>query len=605
MAACWRCGRKTPPGANFCPGCGTEVRSEIGELDVFAEPSAAATPTEPVDTTPSRWLLVGALALIGGLVAFFAFVGGDDEPSADPFDERSDFDAIDDPTLEDGTEAEPVTETEPTTSLAPVRPSIDGELDAQLVELVGKGMPLAVVPIGDSVFVYASDSFTMFTAGPGAVAYERTPSGDWVELGFMIDQAALVGGVAPTAGGAVAAGRDVDGAPTLWRTSDGRTWTPEALPEFDSPEFEGWVPNFVAEVDNLTVVGSAPPDPWAPLIEVMTERFGDDLVGASPEIDDDEVTVRGPFGVILGSFEFTDAGLVMSDFERFFSGRPTPLWESTGDGWTMRLVDGVVVGLLATSDGRIVQTIGGEVGPTSSIWDGDSWTEYAELSDAWQLAPWGARLVGERGDGDLVVFGPDLMVEEEIFLPSAGTGYTAGYAASDRGLVAVQGLWDSPSAASRDERVVILRDGFTLTAEFGNLTLSRDDAEILRSGNFWGPDDDAAGYRVDRSDDQTTIVFLDENGGDLVGFTLEELAALETTTDGRGPVGPTLRVLFSADGQRWYATDSDEDAVPSATVSRLHVGNDEAVLAALVDPGRGWAPGTPLTFRLLEVDLPE
>ena len=578
------------------------MRTEVGELDIFAQPAAAATPTEPVDTTPSRWLLVAALALVGGLVAFFAFVG-DDGPSVDPYEERADFDTIDIPEEFEGVTGEELEEAETVTP--PIRPSIDGALDARVVELVGRGTPLAVVPIGDSTFVYATDSLAAFTAGRGARAYERTPSGEWIELGFMIDEGALVGGVASSSDGAVAVGRSVDGAPTLWRTSDGRDWRPETLPEFDAPAIADWIPSLVAEVDGLTVVGASPPDPWVELIGAMEERFGTDLVGATPEIGDDGVTVRGPFGVVLGSFEFADADLVMGDFDRFFSDRPTPMWESTADGWTTTLVLDVVIGLFATPDGRIVRTVGGDLGPATSIWDGEGWTKHDELSATWQLVPWGDRLVGDRGDGDLAVFGPDLAVEKELFLPSAGAGYTAAYAANDRGVVAVQGLWDSSGSQRGDERVVVLRDDFTLTAQFGNLTLSRDGVDIVRSGNFWGPDDVAEDYRVDRDGDQTTIVFLDEGGNDLVGFSLEELAALEETTDGRGPVGPTPRILFSGDGERWYATDDDDDTIESLTFSRLHVGSERAVLAALVDPGRGWAPGTPLTFRLLEVDLPE
>ena len=108
MSACWRCGSSSPSGANFCPSCGAELRSELPDLDLLAEPARVenTAPVEADDTATSPWLIAAAVAVVGGFVAFFALVGGDsgdDFPPVDPFEERSDFDAVAVPTTEDPT----------------------------------------------------------------------------------------------------------------------------------------------------------------------------------------------------------------------------------------------------------------------------------------------------------------------------------------------------------------------------------------------------------------------------------------------------------------------------------------------------------------------
>ena len=69
MAACWRRGTEAPSDANFCANCGAEVKAQARDLPVFAEPTTVGGEhVEAADPAPSRWLLLVALVLLGGLV---------------------------------------------------------------------------------------------------------------------------------------------------------------------------------------------------------------------------------------------------------------------------------------------------------------------------------------------------------------------------------------------------------------------------------------------------------------------------------------------------------------------------------------------------------
>ena len=492
MAACWRCGSTTPGGAKFCPECGAELRSDVADLDVFTPaPSGPDHHVEATDSTPSRWLLLVGLAILGGLVAFFAVIGGDDEPSADPFEDRADFDAVDEA---DGGDDEPDDEPETATTTETDEPTTtsDGEIVARLdwetTLTGGTGFPNATIEIGDDTFLYTVDGPAAWSFGGQVRAYQRVPGESWTDLGVIIDPDARVVSVWPAPDGALAVGLDATDAPTLWRSTDGTTWTAEALPPVTDPGFEGAVPRVAAEADGTIVVVGSMPDPWALVSNALQERYPS--AGHTMHADfgyegETFITLRGPFGIHIGEVEPAELGLVPDALDRFYGDfQPAPVWSNTGAGWTYEIEADPLYGVFAVGD-RIFGASGYE-GPMLTEFADGEWRQRRYFENVWQIQPWGDGFVGANYSQGVTVFDAEARKTDEWATPgSSVNSHISAIGAAAAGVVVAESTWNSTDEPVEPERFLVLRDGYTLEASSGELELLRDGESILRSSLFW------------------------------------------------------------------------------------------------------------------------
>ena len=101
MSACWRCGTDTSSTATFCAACGADLKSGLLDIELEADPTGTGG-TDP-QQPPTRWIIVGVVAVVVGLIAFFALaggLGGDDPPTIDPIDDEGGVGAPESPTID-------------------------------------------------------------------------------------------------------------------------------------------------------------------------------------------------------------------------------------------------------------------------------------------------------------------------------------------------------------------------------------------------------------------------------------------------------------------------------------------------------------------------
>ena len=605
MAACWRRGTEAPSDANFCANCGAEVKAQARDLPVFAEPTTVGGEhVEAADPAPSRWLLLVALVLLGGLVGFFAIIGGDDEPSADPFDERSDFDAVDGPDSDEDDATEPddeaVTETVELDE-ATIR-EIVAPLEWETTFVEGVGHPMAVLTIDGSDFVYSVDSSRVFSGRGTARAYRRTSDGTWEALGVVIDPDAEIGGIWEGADGALATGLDAAGNPTLWRTTDGVTWAAETLPVIDD-EFGGAIPRIATEAGGVTMVLGAPRDPWTIVQDRLRELYPDDWQGLYTDFGGESsttITVRGPFGIVVDEYEMTEFGIDPESFTAYRWERPTPTWYTTGDGWAIDTLPTPLHNVFANGD-RLFGLSDDGLGPQLRVFDQGEWGEPVGFRGVWHVEPWSDRFVGTNQSQGISIFDDAGELIERVDLPgSSANGHVSATTTSDAGLVVAESIWDPNETSDRPERIVVLRDGYTLEVD-GDLTISRGDEIVLRSSLFW--QGDASRYRVEGDADELSITFLSEDGDPMVAFTIAELMELERASYGYYSSNDRMRVVFTADLESWYGGDLANDDYwfisPRLT-------DDRIIATQLEVPDSPWAAEAEgQRFIIIAAPLPE
>ncbi|MEM9203832.1 MAG: zinc ribbon domain-containing protein [Actinomycetota bacterium] len=593
MAACWRCGTQVPFDANYCPSCGVSVRAEM-ELDVFTDRSVTGDHVEAAAPRSSRWVAIGAVVLLGGLGAFFAFLSDDDgEPSADPFEERANFDATDDDPQPEPTAPDVGEETE----LPPARvnSTLDGDL-GWTTTFEGPGFPLAVVPLGPSTFVYTSTNVLAWQRGGTASAYERTRDGNWIDHGLVID-GATVTSIAPSDDGAIAVGTNEAGHPTVWRSSDGLTWAAEQLPISDDTTRNA-DPLVVVASGNTTIVWGAEPNAWTELQNAISARYPDLGVPVGLETYEGQgsVEVVGPFGLTVVDLGFAELGLAADDLWSS-TGGPSVSWTNTGDGWIVEPLSAGATSLI-NAEGTILQTVAGSLGPEVSTFDDSEWSEPISFPDPWSLSHWGDRYVTTDQSGVLSVFGADFAMEERLQIPDHRFGHdVSATIGTDAGLVVFTTNWDADDA-SDDERVILLRDGYTVEARTGELQIRQGDDILVRE--FRGGSND--NYRVDIDATPPTVTFLDSVGAPLVTFTLSELAELEAVSPDPGGAPTTNhRLLFTRDGEGWHGGDfADTDVwLTEATLV------DDQLLGVMFDASSWFLQSTDIEFRVIEAPVPD
>ena len=592
MATCWRCAGTISSDADRCPDCGALPGGELLEIDVFDD--GARTTSELVDATDSAspaWLIVAALAVLGGFVAFFALTGDGSDDAADPAD-ASDA-AIDEPDPE-----EPAIEFE--TILAP-----DGDIVGPLqweTAIDGVGFPLATLDVGDSVFVYTTDSPSPFQNSGTVHAYERVGYQDWRDRGPIVDAGARITAIAESPGGAVAVGEDSAGQPTMWDTTDGLRWDSTPLAEITEPGMAGARAHTIAATDDTVMVLGRPPDPWELVTTAVRERFGELDTSLSTDFSGfgDIVTVRGPFGIVVGEIDATELGV---DLNASFDEQRDRhvLWIDEGDGWTTTVDDGALIDLFSHGDELVRLSLEGGSGPRMSTYDDGEWSDATALDAVWQVRPWGDRLVGPNHWGSITVIDPEAGVEQELEVPGHVSSSNISWLdAGVSGLVVAESVWPTPTVTPDPERVIIVRDGFALTAADGGLRLRYGDEIDLTFSSFWQSARDR--YDVDLATESVT--FLGDDGERLATFSIGELDQLQSLAVNRWDRQDTTRVLFTPDGETWHGGELDLGAERTAFMWPTIVG-DRIVATVLTDVEPNWNPTGDHTFRILEAALPE
>lgn len=604
---CWRCGAETTDAAAFCDQCGAKVRADAPDLEFFTDVAPAPpAPVEAASTDGSRWLLVAGVGLVAALVAFFALTSADDTPSADPYEERADFEAVDAPeeadTAADGSGA-------PTSTIPLTFGEVLAPLSWSIVRDQVEGYPLALVELDRSIFVYATELAPFWSvSSSGARAFQYTSGGDWIDHGLVIEADAQVNAIAVGDDGLLATGLSGAGEPVVWRSDDGTTWRAEQLPGTAVDGF-AWRPAAIAERDGVVVVASSPIDPWQQVTTAVYERFGPDVIGInghdwSPDTDD--VTVRGPFGLQLASVPLDELGL---DADLLDDGasrpQPSPIWVYDQGAWASNVVTGQVTTLTTSADGGIHLAMSTDSGEISTYRHG-TWRPRAADTNLFGLQPWNDGFVG-RGDADRLAFlDADFGLVSETLPPGLGVGDAVldTFATGPLGLMVSSRVWDSEATeALEDSAVVVLRDGYRL--EVGPvhlLQVSRDGEELVRA-NAWSSDSD--GYRADLDCEEPSIIFLDpETGEDLVAFTLAEMRELEAEVQPQIEYpDQAISMLFSPDGQNWLGGEVDliDSSAPALVVA--HVGSERLyTLIVTLRQGAVISAFPDIEFALLQVE---
>lgn len=600
MAPCWRCRTEAPSDANFCANCGAEIKAQARDLPVFAAPTTVGGEhVEAAEPAPSRWLLLVAVLLLGGLIGFFAVIGGDDEPSADPVD------GPDDERGEQGDTTEPEGDAD-TETVEPDEATI-GEIVAPLewetTFAEGVGFPMAALTVDDSDFVYSVDS-TLWWSGRGtAQAYRRTSEGTWEALGVVIDPDAQVGGIWEGPNGALATGLDAAGNPTLWRTTDGVTWAAESLPVIDD-EFGGAIPRIAAEAGGVTMVVGAPHDPWMAVQEMLRELYPDDWQGLSAEFNSSVITVRGPFGIVVGEHEITDSGFDPERFDAHWWERPLPTWYTSEDGWTIDTVTTPPRHVFTSGD-RLFGLSDSGLGPQLRVFDQGEWGEPVGFRGVWHVEPWGDQFVGTNQAQGISIFDDAGELIERVDLPgSSANGHVSVATTSDAGLVVAENNWASNETSGRSQRVVALRDGYTLEvdSDLAYLTIRRDNEVVFQSSNL--PGANTSRYAIDDADSELSVTFLSKEGDPMVAFTIGELIELEQISYGSSSTNDRMRVMFTADLESWYVGDVALDPGQWFIAPRLT--DDRIIATQLVGTQSPWAAMPEgQRFSIIEASLPE
>lgn len=603
---CWRCGVEVGPQHAFCPSCGARVKAETPDLDLFTDVAdePPAPPVEANDPDDRRRMIVAGVSFVVALVGFFWITRPADEPSADPFDERSDFDVTDgvigsDPVIT--SEATPMTFGD-----------LAGPLEWEVTQRDGQGIPLAMIEIDGSLFTYTLDLSNTFAwqgfVGDLAIA-QRTPEGTWLDHGSLGGPGSNVTAVASASDGAVAAGLDADGAPTVWRSNDGISWVAEPLPSTSLGSDVSYRPTAIVEHDGVVLVAGQATETWQLIAAGLQDRFGDVLsvINTGWSQDENGIAVQGPFQLDLAQVPIEDFGLEPDDFTADGNRRPAPVWIFDDAAWTSTVLGGEVTSFTTRNgDGSIYLTTATNTGVDVAVYREGQWGGVDTQAIDWQLHH-GAAEFSSMGDRRVLnILDGRLQLAAEVVLP-ADAGYVSAISAGARGTAVSVIDWDTVESEMTmpTEQLVLLRDGFRLTtADDGvRLELSAEDLPVLQI-EPWNSELGVT-HDVVLDDGEPRVVFLSpDDGAALVHFTIGELRELEIATEPRyDTAGPTsIAVLFAEDPtSQWFGGLVDDGFdTPAGATTQLQLLDDRIVLAVIdVAPG-----DASFRYTLLEAPIP-
>ncbi|MEM8705053.1 MAG: zinc ribbon domain-containing protein [Actinomycetota bacterium] len=606
---CWRCGAEARPDDAFCGSCGADLHGPAPGLDLALD--GMTTTTGPVEASSSgspRWVLAVGLVLVSGVAAFFALTNSDDEAADDDPAPAID-EATQDNAPESGVSGELDTvtiEPDPATTIPPV--DLAGPVEWDITR-GAPGTPIAVIEIGGSTFVYdvmllSADGVEQRT-GAVTVAERDLGGGPWIERGPMLPDGSWVGSIVPSADGAIAAGTDPDGRPTVWRTADGTTWIADELPgtALDDVPLR---PVSLIEHEGVILVVGRQPSPVTLALEAAARRMGDDpALVLSWWATSGTVRVNGAFGVAVDEFTLADLGI--DDGSNPSAPDPGPIWVFEDGVWSSHVLGGVVTGLAAVPGWpAIYVTHAGDTGfDLVSRVDGGWRTEIVDGPEAVVTGPRGFVTIGLH-EGTLTVTPlGDGWTGEPVEVPDLGGDVRAATTDANGVIFAMVEESEDVIEFYRGGDLVILRDGYELTAlDEAVLELSRD-GEVV---GLLGQMRESIPHRVDRVDNGYALTFLDAiDETDLVTFSFAELQELFFASlppshleDGR------LTTLYSTDLNRWFGGIVPGMDVPANSSVWATTTSDSVWVAVTVrgDIRGAWDEQLTGTYTLLEAPIP-
>ncbi|MEM8705409.1 MAG: hypothetical protein AAGE98_03060 [Actinomycetota bacterium] len=605
---CWRCATELDPADTYCRSCGVRVRAESPDLDVITE--VAEPPAPPVEAAAESRrgiLTVGALFVVV-VVGFFWLTAPDedDEPTADPFADRADFEATDDVVANDGVR----TASTPRLSFG----DLAGPIEWETTRAEADGIPLAMFEIDGALFTFdlqlGSSAYWQDFGGEVTVA-ERTSGGLWLEHGRLGEPGAQISAVAPTADGAIATGLDAGGAPIVWRSSDGVEWTPEPLPATSLGGVAPHRPRSLIERDGVVIVAGAAPQAWQLVGEALSADHADllELAGGNWQWNGDTITIQGPFGFALHETSADELGVDVEQPGSVGSRQPAPVWVFDDGAWTSNVLGGEVTSFsVRDGDSSIYVTTTSNTGIDINIYRDGQWGASNGSAIGWQLHH-GAGSFLSLGERVLNVLDDRFQVDTEVPVPGGSSAHVNGLSAGPSGAALTLMAWGSTAEEARPTSGLLLIDGDHQLAVSDDaiwLELTRA-GQVVERMTVGGPDADD--YRFESSGDEPRIVLLSsDDGSDVASFTIDELRTLERSGQPFEPplATPALGALYSPDpATTWYGGQLDDviDVSPGFN-TQLQLLDDHIVLAVIAasDPF-GFAPPE-FTFTLLEAPIP-
>lgn len=443
------------------------------------------------------------------------------------------------------------------------------------------------------------------TLGPGTVTIQNLISSDglsWVPVGDPIGPPNQIFGATATGLGLAAYGQDGTGAPTLWISEDGRSWTTKTIdPEGRWPVYE------VGAIDGLIVV-SGYSSPWSELDAAVTERFGE-FVSRTPVWDgqrEPEIVLHSPLGLPLARFTVSELGF---DPVQFVQAEDQEVWATTdGVKWyPARLpIQGYPANFFSGSGGELWHVRNEDF--TTRVFgtiDGLTWTERGEVPAS------GAQMLAWREN--LLSISPDLRVQisadgqewamsslREIFTePTAW--YPQLLAVGDQGVAIVAHLARTNTQEhTNPDDVIFEHQGREVRITPSLVTVFDSDRQtVLANVARWT---DVVTSTVSFDEEARTVTIHRGPGGEaLVTFTFEELAELETESEVEHAMEypDTLQVLLtSSDGCNWT---SQELALPDPT----HLVYSAAIVASRLALAIGDSFGLETDSQVWWAQLPD
>lgn len=434
----------------------------------------------------------------------------------------------------------------------------------------GRLWPIDLLEHDGVIYLFGSERIDVDGGGRGASMWISADGVQWRSVGEVIPSTHTVSRVVSTGEGLVALGRDRDGAPMVWRSTDGESFQALARPTQavpagtvvqlnDALEFEG----------RLIVVGIQIPDRTRDVLAALPES----LVGSDPtsvtlgfevrdDVDDGVVDVFGPLGLHAFSMRMGELDLDPS-LEAVLVGPDPPIRQfiwSTADGldWQGTEVgSSIVEDLWLTPAGTLVAYgPGGRDSTVLTSADGETWERRGRSSRAWifeigALGVWREMMIG-GGLGEDLFITDDGLTWERLgtgdLLPDSINWRLGPVAAGDVGLVSVaRALRANRAPVFTAAEIDAGEATVTLDLDAGRLLVDHPGYQPLEM-LLWTEYTDPP-YQLDFN--QRTVTFTDPQTGDVLatlGFATLESAensafTIETSNE--------LALLYTRDGEEW------------------------------------------------------
>lgn len=539
-------------------------------------------PSGPEEPKRNGAVAVAVLGLAAGLVSLIGLTQPDPPPT---------------------TEATVSTDT---TVAAPAVPSTtvdfvpQGEpLQFEVVDIDGQPLAMMQSDTGEIILVTADWSYG------GATNLQTFASEDgisWESLGSPVSSEADVSWATVTPIGMILHGQNESGAPTIWTSRDGRSWSTHVV----DPEGRWSVEQVAASEDLILAVGSG--GIWEQLENALVARVGE--IGHrfsvyTEDSEDPEILVHSPLGIPLARYTVDDLGF--NPFQLIGEDERQVRASVDGTDWYDATMPESGYGgeLITGRDGELFSVRHEDLtSRLSSTIDGLTWTERGDTRRMGaRVQPWRGDLlsisqslwVGTSVDGG--EWSRSVTLRDLFHQPNAWS--VPAMATGDAGIVAVAARVREFEQTPPDATIDVEKDGWVVRVGSGSLYVFNADRQTVAATiSLWGSTvSSSVAYDADAG---TVTIHGQPEAGPVVTFTLEELEELEAQVQTANASHPDIQsvLLTSADGCAWTSQELDLPEltnVESATVvgnrfaltigSVLGLGEAQLWWGTLPDPG--------------------